>query len=704
MAENAKCFVSPSLDFRQAVSALLRMKENLAPLDKGRVCFLLHPDERLKIIAPANPGVGAAVAEADYAEAVDALMSSVTSEGVVFQKSLGAKTVDLEPLPRLSQGLLILLLKTEVASSDDIAAPTDHEKAIFIESPSVIASLGEEIVRACPMARAWPSVTGEGNDAKDALLFLVNDDLSRDSALPAMIAGMEPSAALVAERYDTAAGPVFLPVDRSFSRQLLIDVGTLLRAALGRDAAADGGALCVFEPDGVPVILTGKRPIDDARDFGFDDLARTGLSWRYVDLQGSEAAAGRLRKAVAEVDPDAGYRLTLHDASAELDGSIKLENLEEQIAELEAQAALIRGLGAPRMMLLRFTRRQLPAMADLLTTAPVSAIDGGVIHYGFQATAEEPGGVHYLLFTLGDVPFDRPFEEWLWRRRTEDAPIRYWLDPHWARHYFDHSSSVRSRVFVPHATFLHPTLHSFGPGDMDAYLRSLIAARLTESERSKAFRARLSDPTAEIGLIFSHSREEGFEIAIDVVDFGEFRPLRERLDWINKNLMMIDPAFVEEARISEIASSLYSGALAKSLLGEMQGVRSELQAGADRQEAALTARLEALAERFADEFNEAQAYSLELAEHIATLATRFEAMDQILAEVEGASKGLDQDFARLPDAAADLEAQRDVLQDALLREHTEAQDFLQTADAKFQRLKQQLEDLSERIRKVRRNG
>jgi hypothetical protein len=706
MASPVKAYRSPEAPVRSVLAALLDARESLGALHAaGARCVVLE-NGYARLYLPAGPDASSLKPSAEYDRRVDTLMTAFTNNAELFARRSGARSTNLEDHPSLEAGILLLLLHcAEEDSSAERAEPTGTEKLILLADERLEdrAREASALVKRCPMARL--AVVGDEEEPENTgLVLLVQDDVARDSALAGLLVRIGSWPCDVMSRYETPAGPIFLPRTLTFDRSVVLAAGSALEALNDPDQSESEQAYCVARMGATRWVFRTDLPTREAREILSDDIAEAGISWRFLDLKHSVEAETRLRETIGEVDPNAGYRLSLHDVRSRVDDGQSLARIQEKIADLGAQAALIRGLRSPQTTLLRFSRAQLPAMADFLSAAPVGDIDAGKILYGFQATADEPGGVHFLLYDPAEVQFERSFLEWTWRARTEDQPIRYWIDPHWAPFYTKRGAGVRSRVFTPKDTVLHPTLHSFAPEDMDAYLRGLIGRRISASDHNAEIRDLLEDPHLAVGLIFSRSREENFDIDIEILDLDRFTPLRQRLDWINDNLLMIDPAFVSQERMSEIAAALYEGRNAADLLAEMDARSQGLEVAAAQSEDGFAISIEGLAQRFAREFSAAVDQSDHMIGSIERVSARLKALETVLGEVLVLSANSEVEGEALEVIAADLEHHSEILEEGIIAKRRETTEFIEAAEKRLDEAQRTLADLKAKIGRVRDDG
>lgn len=702
MSNPVKAYCSPLAPARRVLAALHSSREALRALSAmGARCEVLE-NKYARLYLPADPSAGPWGTPTECNQQVDALMKAFSDEAELFTRRLGAKSTNMENYPSLEVGVLLLLLVCAGQEVEERAEPTGSEKLVFMADGQVEnwARDANIVVKRCSMARL-EVVANQQEAGEMGLVLLLQDDVKRGSALAGLLALEEGTPWDVLCRYDSPAGPIFLPQDLEFSRSSILDTGRILESMQEQELEENERPYCIARMGDAKWVFRTDMPTHDAREIISDDISGERLSWRFLDLKQSDKAEKRLRDAIKMEDPNAGYRLSLHKIGPRIDDAQSLVRIREKISDMEAEAALVRGLRAPQTTLLRFSRAQLPAMADFLSVVRVGDIDAGKILYGFQATADEPGGVHFLHYDPAEIQLERPLREQTWRARTEDNPIRYWVDPHWAPFYTNATARVECRVFTPINTVIHPTLHSFAPEDMDAYIRQLIIRRISLGEFNSTIKELLEDRQRAVGLVFSRSRDEAFDVAVEILDLSCFSPLRQRLDWINDNLLMVDPAFVSEERVSAIAAALFEGRNADDLLKDM-GARTEaLETMVAESEDQFTASIEGLSKRFAQEFSAAIDHTNGITNHIELLSARLMALEGILVEVHALSTSSEVAGVTLDAIVADLEFRRETFEEGVRAKRRETIEFIEVAEKRLEAAHQMLADLQVRIERAR---
>jgi hypothetical protein len=333
------------------------------------------------------------------------------------------------------------------------------------------------------------------------------------------------------------------------------------------------------------------RAFVDSMEVGFalDACVRVSTMSRAVDQP-------NLMKDLREQAPSRGYRLTLESTRAVEDVGRDLDRLRSQHAYLAQRIAYAESLHRPRPRLLRFTARQLAALAHTIYSfAPDSLFNARPhVRYAFRATPQDPDGLHYLWIDPEAV------------RRTPDPlplydsspPMRFWLDPTWGRHYHD-GAGAAACVFVPEHTALVPPLHAWVPGDMDEHLRRVFAAkssgsfvyvldRVTEdaatlaphpawpeprSDEKGAPRARPAGaergswgPASDGDGGAGGAKPPGFSLELTVFERDSFTSVDASVNWLNDNITVtgrLDVAdLVRDAAAAARAAALSADAAA----------------------------------------------------------------------------------------------------------------------------------------------
>lgn len=350
------------------------------------------------------------------------------------------------------------------------------------------------------------------------------------------------------------------------------------------------------------------------------------LTGEFVSLRDSPTAVAELAERIANAQPEWGYRLDLRRVAIYTDldlRQMRMEQLAEQIARLEIELANLESQQAPRPRLLRFTPRQLPALADYLRGFPPRALQSAQILYAYQAYAFDPdAGAHYLYVPpeAGSRMEIDPTPLW---GHLDPPGMTFWYDPFWAHDYS--GPSAASEVFVPEGTALFPPMHDWSPESMDHYLRDNAVRWFhgqLEVEHIPARPLYLFDRTAP--------GDEG--ITLQVLDRAAFVPLTTRMGWMNDNLIPLHAWPDVQAFWTRIADDSARQMLAAAIAGR-----------ADEAVELYTAAASTTSETIASESDDL----------MAALNTE---MDALLEQVTGTGKGIAELTRKLNELQAALTA------------------------------------------------
>jgi hypothetical protein len=261
-----------------------------------------------------------------------------------------------------------------------------------------------------------------------------------------------------------------------------------------------------------------------------------------------------LFKDLAAQAPKRGYRLRLAQTRLQRTPADELRQLRTQQAHVEQRIAYLESIRRPRPTLLRFGRRDLPALAHTIYSFAPDALFGTppLVRYAFEATTSEEAGFHYLLIEPDAV---RQSPDPLGLYETNRRPMTFWLDPSWGRYYHDEAGN-RAYVFVPEHTALFPSLHAWMPKDMDSYLLRVLARPWLARRGGRA-----SSDQSYV-YVLDRLSEKGDRLELTVLEQRSFVPLGTALRWLSDNLTIADRISVESL-ISRAADEVSSDALAR---------------------------------------------------------------------------------------------------------------------------------------------
>ena len=253
-------------------------------------------------------------------------------------------------------------------------------------------------------------------------------------------------------------------------------------------------------------------------------------------LENSAEQLEILEREIKENVRDAGYRLRLKQPFVyPFDPDQEWDRLIRQKADLEFRLSCLEQVSRPRPTLLRFTEKQLPALAEVLRELPMETIRDGRLEYGYQAVENAgrnmPAAFHYVLVDpeIG-VPYSF-YPAYRWEKLDPEYAMIFHLDPSWARDYRDQNPGCH--VFVPDGTFLCPFMHGWKIQDMDRHLRDTMGQWFHGKHG-------VADIPQRPIYLFDRDPQHPEGIRINVLNRDHFNPLKTKLGWLNHNLNVYD--------------------------------------------------------------------------------------------------------------------------------------------------------------------
>jgi len=261
----------------------------------------------------------------------------------------------------------------------------------------------------------------------------------------------------------------------------------------------------------------------DTTEVGVPSLATVEI----LALQ-SQDDPDRLARTLAESAPGVGYRLQLRRSMYTASVESELEKLRMKRAEVEQRVAHLESTQQQRPYLLRFGPGQLRALAETIYAFSVESLSEseGDVRYAYQASRRAPGGCHYLL--VGPRTVMRELDPL--HLYANEPPIRFWLDPSWARYYPDAGNVCQ--VFVPEHMALSPSLHSWQAENMDNHLRTVLGDRWLRETGADTF-------PKDAFYVFDAPNGNGDCLDLTVLAPSDFVPPRTRLNWLSDNLTVV---------------------------------------------------------------------------------------------------------------------------------------------------------------------
>ena len=472
----------------------------------------------------------------------------------------------------------VLVNVTTGAADPRRAADTSHER-LFISSgvsPDAVVATLRRLERFATPARVARLQSEAGGDSTDTWLLHVLVDRSRHSGFSGLEAlGLFESWHSLSG-YESEGCRLFLTTGVSLPRDLLPPLWRLM----SNDGAASLLGLTPQGPRDERFYVLSRTDLDANRferialpERAFVDSIEVGFaldaSVRVATLS-RNAEPLNLATHLREQAPSRGYRLTLESTRAIEETGRELDRLRSQQAYLAQRVAYAESLHRPRPRLLRFTARQLAALAHTIYSFDPDSLFRARPHvrYAFRATPREPAGLHYLWIDPEAV------------RRTPDPlplyesapPIRFWLDPTWGRHYHDEGGAAGC-VFVPEQTALAPPLHAWIPGDMDEHLRRVFAQPPAGAAAAASGR----------GCVYVLDRESADASALELTVFERdaFRSIEASVNWLNDSITAADRVDVT-ALVRDTAAGARAELLEAGAADAAAAVRRDFQRDAAR--------------------------------------------------------------------------------------------------------------------------
>ena len=537
------------------------------------------------------------------------------------------------------EGIATLLLKSAREADEKIADEKGNQ--YLVVSRPIHAKEAEVVFKNLCFHATSTRVTGvrSPTGTGSRYLFHLKDDHKRKSSFLSIAAGDVFKNCRILKGFEIDGAVTFLPSEAQPGEITLKYFCRLLEAGpdlFGGSAAADKTGVRMLaavvhwpEADEIEFLSLGGLRFFEQEQF-VQRKARH-VKFEYLDLKESTESLDRLAEAIKHAKPYVGYSLELRDTKHI--GKNTLERLNEQKARIEYNIAYLQSIAAPQPVLMRFSQKQLPALAAEISSFPMQVIYDGGIKYGFQATDKEPAGYHFILIDPGEaarIELD-PFPLW---QDLGVTHMRFRLDPFWARHYFESSGKGGAMVFVPEGSALYPPLHGWDRGSMNQYLRDTIRFWFhTELEESTI-------PERPI-YIFDGQVQPKASIRVFLLDQDKMEPLHTRLGWLNDNLI-IHQALEKEGLIKEMARDITWRKLAQKIKTDVENTRKdfvETAAAASHHMADTTAEMTQV---LTAEINRVVKQTFRMVEKIRKMDLRLREWDEICADMEKTLKEVQQ--------------------------------------------------------------
>jgi hypothetical protein len=503
----------------------------------------------------------------------------------------------------LDSAILWLLINSQ--NEAESAQPNEGEWLVVAPDlgTDAAAKLAEDLRFHSTAMYLAPSRTRSGNQI---YLFHLKADTRRKSSFQSFVVGGGLHGGDLLAAFDCQGDTIFLPVEHAPSRRALAAfrrIILLVPQLLGVNQVQpdDRGRLLAIVLRTIDGQVRANLLILSQVAF-VDQIKVAPAAVGYVELeveplQADERAVQALRKAVAAAEPQVGYRLELRRSSYRQGSDREIRRLSERLADLRHRLSYARSLQRSYPRLLRFSQRQVPALADAIRCFPMETLSEGLVTYGFQASTSASGetkGWHFLLFDSADAKMREPYPPWQWLDLGSETRF-FWLDPLWAEHSFDQGTA--SLVFVPKGLTLFPTLHAWQPEEIDSQLCKTV------SEWFPASAERFSQLRQPV-YIFDGEAESNATIHLQVLDRQELKPLSETIGWINDHLVLHRSVSGAEELISNLARDAAQRELAEAMRTAAEESRQRFAETAQQVNQAIAAEATELLEVMTREVNE----------------------------------------------------------------------------------------------------
>jgi hypothetical protein len=686
MPETAQCYRIGGLDWLSVLELLAEGATALGPLVKAGLCIQVLQNEA-RLIVP-SPYHGPHRRDDAMKASMESLRAAIGTRGINFDPfSEGPSTLNLELYGHPVAALALMAARATTPDSKDAARPIESEHfalAVGDSDKALAATLGTVSWQA-PAVRVSASVEG-----KPAAVLQFGDVGTSVPAADAFATSKRSEGFHLLDVY--SSGGLRLALARATNEsprgRRVPSHGSL--TAFSRAAptfSAIGLEQAGSPPDTVTTIAVVPGAIDEVWQFPLPRetaaLFRPAdevLEFAFRRFVPHKEALERLEAAWEDL-PKAGHRLELRPVPANPTPDDP-ERLGDQIKTLERRRDLVLALQAPQFRLLRFSSGQLEAMVDALRSMPPETIDTGVIKYGFHATDTDPKGAHYLCWSDGEATPESHFREHFWRVQTEDRPIRYWLDPAWARFYGSRNAEVKSHIMVPEGQRLAPALHAFGGSDIDNFLREHLAYGGTVPERP-------------IYLV-SPSAKEGFTYTVEILDFEAFQPFRKQVRWVSNVLEVLGGIDLREFVELGADLSVRTRILAK-LEQDSTANRKALAAAATALEEKLSDRLGGYLTMLTREVDALSAHIVRLSRLVDELTADSQESEKLVAAMIDTTADRADRIAKVGVDVAGLQAERKAIGDGLVKSVAATNAFAESSRLRIEAAEARLARLRELI-------
>ena len=501
------------------------------------------------------------------------------------------QSVDIAQMTDLAGALVLGILQ---AAQPGRRTPDHGQRLVALVGEAVaLAARVSDVIRRTryPALSVFPGAAG-----RDLILVTVDDRSESGATLDGLRAGAGGALPVLAA-VETSGGFVWLPDGLTVPTDRRALVAAMLGGLRTAGALTPGESPVVIRAAAGDILwaaLPAGPAAEEPAAPAAEVIPETALRIDRLQVVSSDAARRALQARIADARFPLGYRVRLDEIPDRTALERDVEVLREEIAEREAEIELIRALSAPQMRLLRFTDAQLPTLVDALSRLPPALFQSADLRYAAAHAAGRSEPAHFLLYDPARVALEGFLREHTWRGRTEDQPIRYWLDPH-AAQAMDRDSA-RILVFTPVRHRLLPAIDSFG-GRLDETLRLVMGNLFADAS------AVLDAPGTEPVFLFSPATLGGADMDVELLDRRWFEPVHLSLKWINDYMVVRAPRVPDRAVLARLAEDLYEGRVAADLHADAEAAKARLSQAWAAAEAGVRAEIDAVVRHVATEID-----------------------------------------------------------------------------------------------------
>ncbi|GGB28437.1 hypothetical protein [Allosediminivita pacifica] len=602
-----------------------------------------------------------------------------------------AQPMDMSTTIDLPGAMILGIVAAGVPANPDIALRHEDHLAVFLGR---IPDLAHPVSQAMRRSRSPSlSVFDLENETVFAAVHL-SDDPDDGATLEGLRAGQPSDFDLLAP-VQTSSGTVWIDGRRSIPGEARPNVGALLAAMRTLGLLPDDHDLIIVaqgDRDYRFAAIPEKPAATPVEEIARQTSSETLLSVTPLRPIPSEQAQRDLQAHITSAHFPLGYRVSLETIPDAMRGEPDIEGLREEIAEREAQIALLRALAAPQMRLLRFTDAQLPALVDALRKLPTDILHNSDLRYAAGHAAGRAEPAHFLLYDPAILALEGLLREHFWRGQTDNHPIRYWLDPH-AAQALGRAGKTQTWVFTPVHQRLIPAIDSFG-GTLDETLRLLLGNLFADAS------AVLDADGAQPVFLFSPPGQSGADMEIELLDARWFQPVHLTLRWINDYMVVRSPRIADRKTLSRLAEDLYEGQTAEVLRAEAQARSDDLRAAWTDAQSTVQAQIDEVLAHIVSEIQTATQRLRLGRRYLTEVKTRIAEMDTRIATVRDMATEANEDGEALTNLAPDFMDERFAMVASLIAELELGDQAMAQAEEKVRAELEKIETLEQKLRSL----